>query len=306
MAPVSLPPVEDPAVVADLVRRLSSGQVIRLRCIGGCMLPLVPPGTLFEVKRMDRPPHLGDLVLVGSPSVRLHRVVRVSGDSVVTRGDSARAEDPPVAARDVLARAVAVSTRIGFVPIDVALLRPFNVLAALLSPLRPRLADATRPMRESLSQSAPARLARRASLHARGGIRLGELTTDAGEAYLLFRSRIGLSVENHALALVREDLASGGFVTVAWLGRRIVGGVVARRVDRTFIYYDLGVDRRVRGAGVGRLLLLGLRDRARHLHGKRLMAEIREDNRPSLRLAEDLGLARVANDCGTVTVAGPI
>ena len=65
---------------------------------GNSMRPFLPDGTPVMLRPLEgRPPRVGETVLVPlGDDVALHRVVRVHGALVTTRGDGCPRGDPPV------------------------------------------------------------------------------------------------------------------------------------------------------------------------------------------------------------------
>jgi hypothetical protein len=85
---------------------LARGEELHLRVRGGSMRPLLRDGAIV---RLERPrawqPRAGDVVAVATAlGLVIHRVQRVEGSTLVTRGDATLGEDRPVAREHVLAR----------------------------------------------------------------------------------------------------------------------------------------------------------------------------------------------------------
>src|SRR4051812_32096842 len=87
-----------PAAVAELATELlRAGRSVELRMLGRSMRPLIEPDRLLRVDpaRADDV-RLGDIVLVDIGGRHVcHRLVRIGGDYVVTRGDANAFYDPP-------------------------------------------------------------------------------------------------------------------------------------------------------------------------------------------------------------------
>jgi len=90
-------------VIADL---LSRGHTVRFRAGGDSMHPiirsndylLVEPAAHLRIRR-------GDVVLTAAHrGLTAHRVIGVKGETLITRGDNARENDPPIALTRVLGR----------------------------------------------------------------------------------------------------------------------------------------------------------------------------------------------------------
>jgi len=95
-------------VAAELLRRF--GQ-LRLRVTGASMLPAIWPGdivTIHSVRLSDV--SRGDLVLFfRGQRFFVHRVLDVSDDSLLTRGDSVLGPDLPVSSQELLGRVVSIT-----------------------------------------------------------------------------------------------------------------------------------------------------------------------------------------------------
>ncbi len=88
--------------VAETVLR--AGRPFAFEAHGNSMSPFIRDGDLVYLKPCSRY-RVGDVVLSGTEhGVVLHRIVRMTSGQVVTRGDAAGREDPPVAVTDLLGR----------------------------------------------------------------------------------------------------------------------------------------------------------------------------------------------------------
>ena len=88
----------------------TSGEV-RLRVTGASMLPAVWPGDLITVQHRGlsglRP---GQIVLYRRDGgLTAHRIQGLSGDRIITRGDSLVAVDPPVEQSEIIGQVVSIS-----------------------------------------------------------------------------------------------------------------------------------------------------------------------------------------------------
>ena len=95
-------------LVHDVAR--SSGEV-RLRVIGASMLPAVWPGDFVTVQRRELAEFQPGQIVVYQQEEKLviHRVEHVSGDHLITRGDSRPRFDLPVLAGEIVGRVVSIS-----------------------------------------------------------------------------------------------------------------------------------------------------------------------------------------------------
>lgn len=95
-------------LVADVAR--SAGEVC-LKVTGTSMLPAVWPGDVVSVRRCHIAElKLGQIVLFRREGeLTAHRIMRVSQDRLVTRGDSLSCCDPPVSAAEIVGQVVGIS-----------------------------------------------------------------------------------------------------------------------------------------------------------------------------------------------------
>ncbi len=87
---------------------------------GGSMRPFIPDGTPVMIRPLaGRSPRVGEIVLTPwGDDIALHRVTRVRGDQVTTRGDGCPTEDPPVPLTALLGVAVHMIRRGRSLPLD--------------------------------------------------------------------------------------------------------------------------------------------------------------------------------------------
>ena len=114
---------------------------------GGSMRPFLPDGTPVMIRpAAGRVPRVGEIILVPrGDGAALHRVVRVRGDSVVTRGDACAREDPPVPRSEILGVAVHALRKGRSLPLDGPGMRTLGWLLAKLAPLVCRIRRALSP-----------------------------------------------------------------------------------------------------------------------------------------------------------------
>lgn len=114
-------------IAVELARaQLGAGRPLATVAAGQSMWPLVRDGQRVTILPLDRPPRVGDVVLLElGRRLVLHRVVRQEGDAVVTKGDAVAWADPPVTAASLLGvlaprawdRWVALASRSGGAPL---------------------------------------------------------------------------------------------------------------------------------------------------------------------------------------------
>src|SRR5215475_14796812 len=94
-------------LVADVARRFGE---VRLKVTGASMIPSIWPGDVITIRHIDASLQPGQIVLY-SREGRLvaHRITRVQGDLLSTRGDSLPCDDPPIHALDVVGQVISVA-----------------------------------------------------------------------------------------------------------------------------------------------------------------------------------------------------
>jgi len=94
-------------LVAEVARRFGE---VRLRATGASMMPVVWPGDVLTVRRCDMEElQPGDIVLYQREGKLVaHRITRINGDLLITRGDSVRHDDSPVRKSDVVGQIVSL------------------------------------------------------------------------------------------------------------------------------------------------------------------------------------------------------
>jgi len=85
---------------------LGRGVPVRFHATGQSMLPAIRSGEHMHVSPLGGAPlRIGDVVLARSGGRLLaHRIVRMSAQSVITRGDNAHRTDPSLSPGDILGR----------------------------------------------------------------------------------------------------------------------------------------------------------------------------------------------------------
>ena len=89
---------------------LSTGKLFGFRAHGTSMSPFIRDGDTIYLQRTE-PYRVGDVVMARSPAgATVHRIVRISGTTITTRGDGMRDDDPdPVAPEAILGKVVKIS-----------------------------------------------------------------------------------------------------------------------------------------------------------------------------------------------------
>jgi signal peptidase len=102
-----LPETAQLSLAAEVLR--SSGE-LRLRVSGASMLPAIWPGDILTVHAADAGGVKPGEIVVYSRDDRLvtHRVVENRGGLLITRGDAAPKNDPPVSAGELLGHVVSI------------------------------------------------------------------------------------------------------------------------------------------------------------------------------------------------------
>lgn len=94
-------------LVADVARAFGE---VRLRATGASMLPAVWPGDILVVERQNSARlQPGQIVLcLREGELMAHRMIRRTGDCLVTRGDSLRHSDPPIRSSEVVGQVTCI------------------------------------------------------------------------------------------------------------------------------------------------------------------------------------------------------
>ncbi len=106
----------DPKLGEDLtIETLQKAGTLHLKVTGTSMLPAIWPGAQVRIRRASTDEvSIGDIVLTASGAgLRLHRLVRLNGGQLQTRGDHHDHCDPPIAASRLLGVAEAVEKKSG-------------------------------------------------------------------------------------------------------------------------------------------------------------------------------------------------
>jgi hypothetical protein len=95
-------------LVAEVACRFGEA---RFRATGASMMPVVWPGDVLTVRSCEMTDLQPGQIALFRRSGRLvaHRVIRVDGDWLITRGDSVRHEDSPILKSDVVGQVVSVA-----------------------------------------------------------------------------------------------------------------------------------------------------------------------------------------------------
>lgn len=95
------------AVIAAI---LADGKIVRFEAGGDSMYPLIRSGDRLLVEPVaPRALRRGDVVLARlDRGLTAHRIVRIDGDTITTRGDNCGVDDPPFTRAQLLGRVRAV------------------------------------------------------------------------------------------------------------------------------------------------------------------------------------------------------
>jgi phage repressor protein C with HTH and peptisase S24 domain len=92
-----------------LTARWRSGRTEWLELHGWSMAPSLRHGDWLKVAPLSDVPETGELVTFQrGERLVVHRLVRVEGSQVITRGDAVATDDAPIALEDLLGRVVEV------------------------------------------------------------------------------------------------------------------------------------------------------------------------------------------------------
>ncbi|HEX5235986.1 MAG TPA: S24/S26 family peptidase [Silvibacterium sp.] len=91
---------------------------VRFRATGASMMPAIWPGDVLTVRQCGQPDlQLGQIVLYRrQEKLVAHRIVRIQGELITTRGDSVRHDDTPVLESDLIGQVISLARRGRSVP----------------------------------------------------------------------------------------------------------------------------------------------------------------------------------------------
>lgn len=94
---------------------LAEGKIAKFEATGDSMYPKICAGDRLYVETVDaRALRRGDVVLARlDRGLTAHRIVRIDGDTITTRGDNSNEDDAPFDAAQVLGRVCRVDRRFG-------------------------------------------------------------------------------------------------------------------------------------------------------------------------------------------------
>jgi signal peptidase I len=97
-------------LVADVVRSTGTAN---LKVTGCSMLPAIRPGDVLTISRLDSHDlQSGDVVLYSrNGRLTAHRILKIANGSLMMRGDSLSAIDPPVRFEEVVGKVLSISRR---------------------------------------------------------------------------------------------------------------------------------------------------------------------------------------------------
>jgi GNAT superfamily N-acetyltransferase len=257
---------------------------------GRSMLPFIWPGARLRVVRASvEDVALGDVVVVvrGADPV-IHRVVRVDGGRVITRGDAHAHDDLTVTGERLVARVAGLSLALGSLPVPLPVARRVgDAIARHGLSLLEVLVPASRRVRTAAYRM------RRALYRARGVgapvFEIRDATEDDLPAITRFRRARGMGGRGD-----HEGL------TIALCEGEIVGSVrlEMRHTTSERLILDLYVSPAMRGHGLGERLMRAVARRAARIPGATgVRADVRREN-PSRRCVARAGF--VLRDEGPV------
>jgi hypothetical protein len=86
-----------------------AGGTARLTVSGFSMVPLLCPGDVVVVRLGQVRPRLGDVVVRRQgDALVVHRVVQVTGEHIITKGDATLSHDPSVSSDEILGVVIAI------------------------------------------------------------------------------------------------------------------------------------------------------------------------------------------------------
>lgn len=94
-------------LVADVARNFCD---VCLKVTGASMMPAVWPGDVLHIRRSALAELQPRQILLYRCDRRLiaHRIVRIDGDRLITRGDALQCEDPPVREADIVGQVICI------------------------------------------------------------------------------------------------------------------------------------------------------------------------------------------------------
>jgi hypothetical protein len=129
-APARVARVHPEALIQIVRSAVSVNGAVWIRVTGKSMNPIIRQGDRVLITALRRVPARGAVVLIDAEGIPLlHRVVRMRGGSVITKGDNRRLADPPQPLTAVVGRAMLV--RRGGTPICLAPTLEFGFLPLL-------------------------------------------------------------------------------------------------------------------------------------------------------------------------------
>lgn len=251
---------------------------------GRSMLPFIWPGARLRVVCAScADVAVGDVVvMVRGVDPVIHRVVRIEGGRVITRGDAYPHDDVEVMGERLVARVSGLGIGRGSLPMPTVASRAFGVTIA-------------RHGVEMLGMLVPtSRVARTFAYRVRRAV-----TTITGRRAPEFEIRAATAADASALASYARERGMSGRMThtgmsIAVHDGRVVGSVRLdpRCTTHERLLLDLFVAPSCRGYGVGERLMHHIVGRAARLEGvSAVVAEVRRGN-PSRRCVERAGFTR--------------
>jgi len=95
----------------QVIESLRHQQMCRFKVTGRCMNPLIQKGDWVTIEPflINQPPRQGDIVLINRRNdFAIHRLLKIMGNEVITRGDWSFSSDPPFNRDNILGKVIII------------------------------------------------------------------------------------------------------------------------------------------------------------------------------------------------------
>jgi len=95
----------------QVIESLRHQQMCRFKVTGRCMNPLIQKGDWVTIEpfSINHSPRQGDIVLINRGNdFAIHRLLKIKGNEVITRGDWSISIDPPFKRNDILGKVIII------------------------------------------------------------------------------------------------------------------------------------------------------------------------------------------------------